>query len=32
MAQRDPEDTRKSVADPVKSDVFYIARLERLPD
>ena len=29
---RDPEDTRKSVADPIKSDVFYIARLERLPD
>jgi 16S rRNA (cytosine967-C5)-methyltransferase len=30
--ERDQEDTRKSVADLIKSDVFYIARLERLPD
>jgi 16S rRNA (cytosine967-C5)-methyltransferase len=33
MSAAPPDHTpRKSVADPVKSDVFYIARLERLPD
>ena len=30
--QRGGEDTRKSVAEPVNSDVFYIARLERTGD